>query len=182
MSNFSITPNQQSSLSPWEQAEQELACDHDLHLVAYPIATGLRLVQQCRLCGERVGGFLKQAGIDLESLPRFDEAARDARYEARRKRADELYNQRKSSETNAWFDEYDRYLASPHWKQLRRRVLVRDGFRCQDCFGRVTDATAHVHHTSYDAYKRLGYSFAFECVTLCPSCHSEFHGEQLNNE
>lgn len=64
---------------------------------------------------------------------------------------------------------------SKRWRQLRRAVIQRDQFRCQNCFRKITDTTAHVHHTSYVGFRRLGKSFAFECVTLCANCHIEFH-------
>lgn len=136
---------------------------------------------QCCECGEKTKEAPKTQ-YDLDRLPWFDEDFR----ERQRKRNAEIYKklrQQKADEIRAevedrsaeWWAGYNAYLASTHWAQLRRRIIHRDQFRCQNCFSKVTDGNAQVHHLSYVGYNRLGYSFAFECVTLCRNCHKDYH-------
>lgn len=75
-----------------------------------------------------------------------------------------------------WKQNYERYLKTEHWKMLRRQVLTRDKYRCQGCGCAVSEDTAEVHHLSYVGFTRVGRSYMFECVSLCGTCHGEFHG------
>lgn len=144
---------------------------------------------QCLTCGSSLGEKPKRL-FNVPSLPEWDQELQDRCNnqikQAWKERAEQSRIERELQELQrrADFEEkrleykedYHEYLESPHWKQLRRRVIVRDNFHCQNCFCHVTDATAQVHHLSYAAYQRLGKSFAFECVTLCEQCHKDYHG------
>lgn len=131
------------------------------------------VVKQCQDCGQRMGDG-KNKDYDLPSLPEFDHELRDQAWKQRQQEWERDRTQRNL----AWWIRYDAYLASPEWNKLRRSVIVRDHFLCQNCFRKVTDASAHVHHISYDGYNRTGRSFAFECVTLCRDCHQQYHGHE----
>lgn len=142
---------------------------------------------QCESCGEKTKED-KKANYFIEGLPWFDTEFRDRQRELQRtqraieqqKRVNSLELHRRQQQLE-WFAEYAKYLNTPHWQATRRNVLYRDRFECQNCFRRVTDSNAHAHHISYDGYKRLGKSFAFECVTLCRDCHRAFHEEADND-
>jgi len=121
--------------------------------------------------------------FNVTILPAFNENLRQTkreRLEFRRKELVARYEaeskQEQASKDNEFWTGYSLYLRSPHWRELRMTVLRRDGYKCQNCFEPVTVNNAHVHHTSYVGYQRLGYSFAFECVTLCRKCHDTYHG------
>lgn len=137
------------------------------------------VVLQCLECGRYIRE-VRKADYDLLKVPVFDYDLRD-RVVAERNRYWNEVHQQKRAESDAkeseWWRGYNRYLSTAHWKQVRRRVLVRDNFQCQSCFCTVTDFSAHVHHLSYDGYKNTGKSYAFECVTLCRKCHAEYHSE-----
>lgn len=64
---------------------------------------------------------------------------------------------------------YTYYLNSIHWRHLRKRILIRDGFRCHDCQGHDQ---LNVHHLTYD---RLGNELDEDLITLCRSCHESRH-------
>jgi 5-methylcytosine-specific restriction endonuclease McrA len=63
------------------------------------------------------------------------------------------------------------YLASDAWKAIRRRVLARDKWTCQDCNARAGD----VHHETYD---RFGHEELDDLASLCRSCHDVRHGRK----
>lgn len=65
---------------------------------------------------------------------------------------------------------YQQYLKSSHWKNLRRRILMRDRYTCQDC-GR-TDSL-EVHHLCYRPF--LEDALDSDLVTLCEDCHEQKH-------
>lgn len=154
-------------------------CEH-LHTIPtrFVKSNGVACVKfQCQDCWQPAGDG-KNKDYDLDMLPLFDKEKREEYWRERGRQCTADYEREQERRRAEWFADYDAYLASPHWAKLRRSVLVRDGFLCQGCFRKITDATAHVHHLSYDAYNRLGYSFAFECVALCPECHDQYHGKR----
>ena len=142
---------------------------------------------QCANCGAKIKETRK-GDYSVAALPLFDLQLQEKEHEritAIRENLQEQWNNERDSEWKSeqaqkdkgWRDKYNIYLRTPHWQQVRRRALVRDGFLCQNCFCKVTESSAHGHHISYEAYNRLGFSFAFEVVSLCRSCHDSFHGK-----
>ncbi len=158
---------------------QEGQCAHDTVVpTKYRKSNGVVCVYlQCADCGENVREARK-ADYDVATLPWFDEAFRERQREHRWTQRQQAYQQERERRDAAWWMRYTQYLRSSHWQNLRRAVLERDGYRCQNCFRHVTDMDAHIHHQSYVGFNRVGYSFAFECVTLCPRCHEEYHGNE----
>lgn len=139
----------------------------------------------CSDCGRAIRS-VRKSEYDMDALPWFDESkrqqtweARNAEYEALRQRHQEewqcVQDQEKHLsviEGRQWWIEYNRYLRSPQWHSLRKKVLERDGGICQACLSR--EAT-QVHHLFYDLYNQLGQSAAFECVAICYQCHVKIH-------
>jgi 5-methylcytosine-specific restriction endonuclease McrA len=60
---------------------------------------------------------------------------------------------------------YFRYLRSDAWREKRRLVLERDGYRCQLWHAHVA---TEVHHTTY---AHLGYEPLEDLISLCRACH-----------
>jgi len=117
----------------------------------------------------------------LESVSNPDQfekylpSAADKRIFISQWKLEEYDNHQPQPKTGDFWSDYDRYLQSSHWAELRQIVIKRDGNKCQNCFRTVLIESAHVHHISYDGFKRTGKSFAFECVALCRKCHKEYH-------
>lgn len=72
---------------------------------------------------------------------------------------------------------YVRGLQSPLWREVCRRVRLRDGHRCQLC-GKTY--TLEVHHLTY--YDEEGQSIVGreaehldKLITLCGECHQKQH-------
>lgn len=63
--------------------------------------------------------------------------------------------------------------ASPHWRDIRRTILDRDGHRCRACNGRVTSRDADVHHLLPRAMG--GSDEMANLITLCDGCHAARH-------
>lgn len=67
---------------------------------------------------------------------------------------------------------YNNYLRSIYWLAVKRKVLLRDRFTCQDCGKK---RLLQVHHLTYE---HLGKEMAHleDLVTLCKPCHEARHG------
>ena len=70
-----------------------------------------------------------------------------------------------------WWDDYNRYLMSPEWREKRAKVLRKAKYRCKDCGGRAQQ----VHHKTY---KRLGNERLSDLVALCDTCHKKRHDKR----
>jgi len=184
----------------YEDVEQEFHHEHTPVPTKQQKSNGVMVVVlQCATCGERLREASKSL-YNLEALPWFDETLRQGTQEQKNARRQELREERsglfqqeredrlsewltqQEEQNKAWWEKYNSYLKTPHWANLRRIVILRDNCKCQNCFRSVTEQTAHVHHTSYVGFNRLGYSYAFECVTLCRDCHINFHAEPTGAE
>jgi 5-methylcytosine-specific restriction endonuclease McrA len=56
------------------------------------------------------------------------------------------------------------------YEQLRRKVLRRDGWRCQSC---GTMSNLQVHHKEFRSHS--GDDSEENLITLCTSCHDGVH-------
>lgn len=182
--------------NPWAAARQEFACGHDkAHPVRFVKANGAVCVRiQCPRCGAALGEKPKTQ-YHVDRLPEWNEALRQTWEAQINRRGAELrdaqsaaWAQEREHERAEWQAAYRCYLQSEHWRRLKQFVLDRDRARCQNC-GRVVTRNifpmpdrAEVHHLSYDGFRRLGKSFAFECVTLCHNCHREYHGTEHGDD
>lgn len=132
------------------------------------------VVNQCVRCGG-MKGRAKCAGLNLATLPEFDEGLREAYQQLandhyRQQREEE---QRQRDSRQAEFDRwYSSYLLSPKWKQLRQRVLQRDNHLCQGC---RRAAATQVHHLTY---VRVGDELLFDLVSVCDGCHDRAHADR----
>lgn len=65
--------------------------------------------------------------------------------------------------------QYRRYLRSGAWQALRKQVLRRAGWRCEDCSKR---GPLDVHHLTYE---RFGHERLSDLTALCRECHTQRH-------
>lgn len=69
-------------------------------------------------------------------------------------------------------EEYEKYLRSEYWKQLRAKVIKRD-CKCLMC---GKNAGLVVHHLSYSDISEYGKDNGIEhLITLCRKCHNDVH-------
>ena len=71
---------------------------------------------------------------------------------------------------------YLQYLKTPRYRELHRKTLQRDKYKCQIC---GTGTNLVVHHVTY---RRLGNESLDDLVTLCDSCHFEVHKKDLEKK
>ena len=177
----------------WEELKEATKCEHSTRIpVRFVKSNGVVSVRlQCQSCGYS-GSDVPKSGYRVEDLPLFDSALE----ERWRKWCDELRQRAytdevaikqaaQEAENTAWWRAYNAYLKTPHWQAVRRKVIQRDGFTCQLCFRRVTDADAHVHHfhkDSYYTYNLIGQSLPAECTTLCRECHERIESAKHPDE
>jgi hypothetical protein len=68
---------------------------------------------------------------------------------------------------------YHEYLRSPRWRELRQRMLLRAGGKCQRCERRWQDyGFLDVHHRHY---RRFGAEREADLIVLCRECHIAEH-------
>lgn len=115
----------------------------------------LHRVFQCLDCGRRVGNPISKKlypATPIEADMTLLESMRDANLACRA----HIHNH------------YDEYLLSDHWLEMREKALTRDDNLCVDC----GDTAKCVHHTTY---KRLGFEWLSDLVSLCHECHKKRH-------
>lgn len=69
---------------------------------------------------------------------------------------------------------YKRFLKSDEWKAIRKEVLERDKFCCQECGSKTA---LHVHHLHYK-HHRNEINHLEDLVTLCRFCHEKKHPDK----
>lgn len=60
---------------------------------------------------------------------------------------------------------------------VREYVLARDGHKCQHCKGKSKDPILNVHHIES---RKTGGDSPSNLITLCETCHKEYHSKNLN--
>lgn len=84
------------------------------------------------------------------------------------------------------YKKYQKYLKSKAFKELRDRVLERDGYRCQVC-GRTLEEISdnkkislQAHHCSYENLGKCNGEEEQDLITLCSVCHRAIHYSKSN--
>lgn len=74
---------------------------------------------------------------------------------------------------------YKEKLQDPRWNDVRRAVLMRDGFKCKFC--KVSNCQLHVHHRFYLKGKNPWDVPIRFLITLCDDCHVKVHKGRSTN-
>lgn len=67
--------------------------------------------------------------------------------------------------------EYEAYLHSPQWREMRDRIIRERQGRCEGCG--LAHRELHLHHKTY---VRLYDEVDSDMILLCPDCHDGMHG------
>ena len=73
------------------------------------------------------------------------------------------------------FPNYDH----PKWKSKRLEVFKRDNFKCRGCDSKKD---LRCHHSFYEAGRNIWEYPLKSLITLCESCHTEFHDKIKGKE
>lgn len=73
---------------------------------------------------------------------------------------------------DSWNKNRKAYMKSKEWDYIRKKVLVRDKYRCRFCHRR--SRSMQVHHITYE---RLFAEDLNDLITLCGYCHAKHHGK-----
>lgn len=69
--------------------------------------------------------------------------------------------------------EYQRYIRSKAFSEVKKALIEKDGYRCR-CCGRTEELSAH--HSTYDIlYHELEDNNLDKMVLLCKYCHRAIH-------
>lgn len=73
---------------------------------------------------------------------------------------------------------YKRYINGKKFRELRKLVFERDGYKCQLC---NSSENLTVHHKTYDnLYNEENH--LEDLITLCYICHCAIHKNKKNND
>jgi hypothetical protein len=70
----------------------------------------------------------------------------------------------------AWWKEYEEYIHSPRWHDVRKNKIEEAGNKCEDCG--ATEVILHCHHKHYGTLKRERNG---DLELLCVPCHQKRH-------
>lgn len=72
-----------------------------------------------------------------------------------------------------FFEKYNEYLRSAHWRQKRERLFEWRGRICTAQMDGCTGAATDCHHVGGDAYKIAFDTPLFYLEPVCNSCHKK---------
>lgn len=72
---------------------------------------------------------------------------------------------------------YIRSLNTEYWREVKRRVHLRDHFACVDC---GTKLRLEVHHTTY-VHRGKELEHLEDLVTVCEKCHKKRHKKKCKH-
>lgn len=130
---------------------------------------------RCATCGRAGSAVAKAALSDSEkrgaegrTFSMAEERRAGDAVAAERVRA---ASERRATESERWWSEYDAYLRSDKWRfDKREPVLRRDEYLCQARLSCCTNEATQVHHTTY---RHVFDEPLFDLVAVCRECHQE---------
>lgn len=75
--------------------------------------------------------------------------------------------------------EYNAYLTTPRWKEVRVLVLARDFGLCQLMMQGCTEEATEVHHENYTQFGKGGEAEAETCVAVCRRCNQREREQRI---
>ncbi len=129
---------------------------------------------QCIHCGAPMSGHLRYAEVEDfrkngGTVHDWDEFKHQKYLRRRSEVGVPLKKELNRQRSQAWRDQYNRYLSTSEWQVVRGRILNRDNYTCQVCLSRPA---GEVHHLSYD---RVGQELDSDLTSVCKECHRELH-------
>ena len=87
-----------------------------------------------------------------------------------RKSFEDFYPTLKPSIYNTIAKRKPTYLRSQAWQTLRKLILHRDNYTCQNCG--ITNVPLEVHHITYERFEQ---ELPSDLTSVCRECHQAIH-------
>lgn len=110
-------------------------------------------------------------GEYIKDFQEVVDLAKDIREDWREENPEEYEEQKKDNK-----EDYQEYLKSDRWKKLRKEILIKNNFKCEDCKGIANE----VHHKRYVNIETPWEKY--ELVALCGPCHGKRHHKNRGNQ
>lgn len=78
-------------------------------------------------------------------------------------------------EINFEWGNYDKYLLTKHWKNLRLKIAEERKHICEKC-NKIIKKGYHIHHLTYE---RIGNEKSDDLMFLCNNCHNKIHNGKI---
>jgi hypothetical protein len=132
---------------------------------------------QCDNCGAaKSNGLQKKHFPGFDSLPLFDSDFQERYWREQAGRQSKQIQEKQEAERIEWQRQYDEFLQSREWYNLRAKVIQRDRSICQAC-GEIKNQhyLLRVHHLSYE----FGFMPPLWMLqTVCVQCHDRLHADK----
>lgn len=132
----------------------------------------------CSICKTLIGGAVKKQE-NFNQLPKYTQqrlleirAQKDSECKKLFDYIEKLVTDYREVHNELWWKNYDEYLLTNKWQNIRSLVLERDNYICQGC---LNSKAKDVHHTTY---ANLFDELLFQLIPLCRSCHQKLHPEK----
>ena len=142
------------------------------------------IVEQCRICGKHLKSLPRNCVKHMCRLVDFDEEIAsklllkerewNSQFESALENAKEDFSHKLTQKilsgevSTSHQSPNDEYYTSLEWVNTRKRILVRDNYKCQACH----ENAECVHHIVYDNF---GCENDLELISLCSNCHTQLH-------
>lgn len=129
----------------------------------------------CSDCGLKLSEFIPHRALSPREIRQVSSDVRQVIVSARY----EMTGLLREFYQAGWWQAYTAYLKSDHWRDLRDKVLYRDGYQCQLQLRGCTRAATQVHHITYAHVTREKMS---ELTSVCTNCHEQQHERKFYEE
>jgi len=158
----------------YEAIEKRFKCPHERRELRLRTIVDGRTAyyRQCVVCGN--GGnavSAKAAALELGdalSAPRYNDDLESEWFARKHIAYLKTYSQIKPQMKS----EYEAYLRSPEWAELRSQILARSSNVCEVC---EHFPATQVHHITYE---RIGAELPNDLLAVCCFCHGLLHDKK----
>lgn len=154
----------------FDEIEAKYICVHEHREIRRRIINDGRpsYVSQCICCGHTSSPIKVKEALAQTSgkaIPEYDYLISDQRRTAKYLEYQEAYLRLKPELRR----EYEEYLRSDLWKEIRTRVIARAVGLCEIC---KENSVEEVHHMTYE---RIGSEVLEDLLGVCSICHKIIH-------
>jgi 5-methylcytosine-specific restriction endonuclease McrA len=128
-----------------------------------------KIFNQCQNCGKKIGTAISKSIYKKDELHIFNVGLENKISELRKEintLSVEIEKRKRERNRDKYWDDYNEYLKSEKWYNIRKIVLDRDKNICQSC---LCKPATQVHHTISVFRKNEP---LFSLISVCDDCHS----------